>query len=129
MCIRDSFIELYTNSTSSNRTTADYYVKIAYEDKESKLLVDDFVGRIKSVTYDVAAYNEHCHTFPSEEPKVSWVLILAIGGGALVIGLIVLAVCLIRAKCKDDLSDNAKEKEILASLQNRLNIDPAKEDL
>lgn len=123
------FIELYTNSTSPSKTTADYYVKISCEEKESKLLINDFVGRIRNATYDSAAYGEHCHSFPPEESKVSWVLILAIGGGALVVGLLVLAVCFIRAKCKDGSSDNAKEKEILASLQNRLNIDPAKEDL
>jgi hypothetical protein len=123
-------LELFFKSNTEDRTINNYYIKITCDKEEKLIPMGLFIGDMKNITLDSDDYVNHCNDFPEDDFfTLEWILILAIGGGALVVGLLVLAVCLLRARCKGELSDDDAEQKILETLQNRLNFESPKDEL
>jgi len=122
-------LELFFKSNTENKTTENYYIKITCDNEEKIVSMEQFIKEIENATLDDNEYANHCNGFPDDSSLLSWILIFSIGGGVLVIGLAVLVVCLIRAKCKDELSDTDAEQKTLEMLQNRLNLEAPKDEL
>jgi len=121
-------LELFFKPDTVYKTIKNYYIKITFDTEEKEVPMEEFIKNIENAILDDNEYANHCNAFPEDSSSLSWVLLLTVGGGVLVIGFVVLGVCLIRAKCKGELSDSDAEQKALEILQNRLNLEAPKDE-